>query len=51
MFARCKELNQKHIRFLKEQGLDPKEFLHLETGYDYYKFYHIQTGRKLEIRR
>ena len=51
MFARCKELNQKHIRFLKEQGLDPKEFLHLETGYDYYKFYHIHTRKEIVLRR
>jgi len=51
MFARCKELNQKHIRFLKEQGLDPKEFLLLETNAYHYKFYHISTGKELVIRR
>jgi hypothetical protein len=47
----CKELNYKHIKFLKREGLDPKEFLHLETGYDYYKFYHIGTGKELTLRR
>lgn len=47
----CKELNEKHIHFLKKEGLDPKEFLHIETGYDYYKFYHIRTGKELTLRR
>ena len=51
MIKNCKKLNDKHIKFLKREGLDPKEFLYLETGYDYYKFYHIRTGKELTLRR
>lgn len=51
MVEHCKELTEKHIEFLKEEGLDPKEFLHLETSAYHYKFYHISTGKELVIRR
>lgn len=51
MLRRCKELSKNEIKFLKKENLDPKEFLLIKKGADYYEFYHIQTERKLEIRR
>ena len=51
MLEQCKELNERHISFLKKQGLEPKEFLHLETSAYHYKFYHIRTAKEVVIRR
>ena len=48
---KCKELNKKHIKLLKKEGLDPKEFLLKETSAYDYVFYHIPTGRDHIIRR
>lgn len=47
----CKELTEKQKRFLKELGMNSKEFLSIWTGADHYKFYHIKTGQEVTIRR
>lgn len=51
MLENCKELKEKQKIFLEEQGLNPKEFLSLETSADHYKFYYIKTGKEVVIRR
>lgn len=51
VIEKCKQLKFKEIEFLKKQNLNPAEYLLRKKGPDYYEFYHIQTGRKLEIRR
>lgn len=51
MTENCRALREKQKRFLKEQGLNPEEFLSLGTAADYYKFYYIKTGKEVVIRR
>lgn len=51
MLENCRELIEKQKRFLKEQGLNPEEFLSLGTAADYYKFYHIKKEKEVVIRR
>ncbi|MBS4958829.1 MAG: hypothetical protein KHZ99_17615 [Clostridium sp.] len=51
MLGNCRALREKQKRFLKEQGLNPEEFLSLGTAADYYKFYYIKTGQEVVIRR
>lgn len=46
-----RELTEKQKRFLREYGLDPKEFLSVITGYDYYTFYHINRRKEISLRR
>lgn len=51
MAENCRALREKQKRFLKEQGLNPEEFLSLGTAADYYKFYHIKKEKEVVIRR
>lgn len=51
MLENCRELIEKQKIFLKEQGLNPEEFLSLETSAYHYKFYYIKTGKEVVIRR
>ncbi len=46
MLENCRALREKQKRFLKEQGLNPEEFLSLGTAADYYKFYHIKKRKR-----
>ncbi|WP_407647634.1 DUF6906 family protein [Clostridium brassicae] len=49
----------KHLRkltrtekvFLKEQGLNPKEFLCERKDFESYTFYYISTGKLVTMRR
>ena len=51
MIEHCRKLNVEQKCFLKEQGLNPKEFLSIDTRADYYKFYHIKKEKEVVIRR
>lgn len=51
MLENCKGLTEKQREFLKEQKLNPSEFLSIDTGADHYKFYHIITEKEVVIRR
>lgn len=46
-----KKLRLKHKKFLAAQGLDPKNFLIIETYPDSYKFFHRVSGKTVDIRR
>lgn len=43
--------NVEQKTFLREYGLNPKEFLVVSKAYDHYTFYHIKTGKEVCIRR
>lgn len=46
-----RELNVKQRVFLKEYGLEPKDFLLVATAYDHYTFYHIKSRKEVSLRR
>ena len=46
-----RELTGKQIRFLRDYGLDLKDFLSVRTAYDHYTFYHIKKGKEVSLRR
>ncbi|MGG7057563.1 DUF6906 family protein [Clostridium tertium] len=37
--------------FLKQSGLNPKDFLLVNKAYDHYTFYHIKKGKEVSLRR
>lgn len=37
--------------FLKEYGLNPKDFLIVSKAYDHYTFYHIKKRKEVSLRR
>lgn len=43
--------NVKQRVFLKNYGLNPKDFLLVSKGYDHYTFYHIKTRKEVSLRR
>lgn len=46
-----KKLKLKHKKFLADQGLDSKNFLIVATYPDSYRFFHINSGKIVDIRR
>ncbi|MEA5268703.1 DUF6906 family protein [Clostridium perfringens] len=46
-----KELSVRHKRFLKEQKLNPEDFLYIATYMEAFKFLHKETGKAVWIRR
>lgn len=46
-----RKLNNRHKRFLSNQGYDPKDFLIVGEGYDYYTFYSKVIKKIFDIRR
>ena len=46
-----RELNEKHKKFLKEQGFNPVDFLLAETTAEAYVFYYIKTKTLWNFRR
>ncbi|MCF0149681.1 MAG: hypothetical protein HUJ77_14950 [Clostridium sp.] len=46
-----RELKESQKKFLREYGLDPKDFLSVETSYDHYTFYHIKSNKEVSLRR
>lgn len=48
---RLKELSKEEIRFLKDLGLNPNDFLSAGKGADYYRFYCKRNKKIEDIRR
>ena len=48
---RLKELSKEEIRFLKDLGLNPNDFLSAGKGADYYRFYCKRNKVIGDIRR
>lgn len=46
-----KNLTLKQKRFLEEQGLNPEEYKVIASPADCYKFYHVESGQEVIIRR
>lgn len=46
-----KNLTLKQKKFLESQGLNADEFLIIAAPVDYYKFYHVLSGKEVVIRR
>ncbi|WP_326511376.1 DUF6906 family protein [Clostridium intestinale] len=46
-----KKLTRKHKKFLSEQGLNPEEFLIMQSTSENYKFFHRNTKQIVDIRR
>lgn len=46
-----RNLTEKQKRFLREYGMDPKEFLSISIAADHYTFYHIEKGKEVSLRR
>lgn len=46
-----KNLTLKQKKFLESQGLNADEFLIIAAPVDYYKFYHVLSGKEVIIRR
>ena len=46
-----KRLKLKHKKFLSEQGERWRDFLFVEEGPDYYKFFHRETEKVVDMRR
>lgn len=51
MLENCRALREKQKRFLKEQGLNPEEFLSVSTSAEGYTFYHIKKRKEVSLRR
>ncbi|MBS6503101.1 MAG: hypothetical protein KH415_16010 [Clostridium sp.] len=51
MLGNCRVLREKQKRFLKEQGLNPEEYKVIASLADCYKFYHVESGQEVIIRR
>ncbi|WP_157453680.1 DUF6906 family protein [Clostridium sartagoforme] len=46
-----KNLTLKQKKFLESQGLNADEFLIIAAPVDYYKFFHVLSGKEVVIRR
>lgn len=46
-----KNLTLKQKKFLESQGLNSDEFLIIAAPADYYKFFHVLSGKEVVIRR
>lgn len=46
-----RELTEKQKRFLREYGVDPGEFLSVNTSAEDYTFYHINKRKEISLRR
>lgn len=46
-----RELTEKQIRFLRDYGLEPNDFLSVNTSAESYTFYHINSRKEVSLRR